>query len=330
MTASFRGSSENRLVTVFGGSGFIGRQVVRALARRGWRVRAAVRRPDLAGHVLTCGTPGQVTAVQANIRREYRWSIERAVEGADAVVNLVGILAESRRQKFAEVQGDGAKMITEAAKAAGLSGIVHLSAIGADDYGASHYAQSKARGESAVHYVLPDSVILRPSVVFGPDDHFFNRIGGLAALSPVFPLIGGGPTRLQPVYVRDVAEAVAIAVEGGARPGTTYELGGPAVKTLRECVEMVLEITRRRRWIVNWPTAMAKFQAQWFFEWLPNKLVTRDQIALLATDNVVSEAAVAEGRTLAGLGITAVPLEAELPAYLWRFRQHGQFDRSLA
>lgn len=330
MSAPLEGSAQGRLVTVFGGSGFLGRQVVRALARRGWRVRAAVRRPDLAGHLMPCGTPGQVTAVQANIRREYRWSIERAVAGADAVVNLVGILAESGRQKFAEVQGDGAKMIAEAAKAAGLSSIVHVSAIGADDDGASHYAQSKARGESAVRVVLPQSVILRPSVMFGPDDDFFNKIGTLAALSPIFPLVGGGHTRFQPVFVRDVAEAVAIAVEGGAKPGTTYELGGPSIKTFRECVEMVLEISHRRRRIVTWPERLARFQAKWFFEWLPNKLITTDQIELLKSDNVVSQAAIAEGRTFAGLGIEPVSPATELPAYLWRFREHGQFDRGLA
>ncbi|TBW41205.1 complex I NDUFA9 subunit family protein [Siculibacillus lacustris] len=330
MTAPLQGSSQGRLVTIFGGSGFVGRQVVRALARRGWRIRAAVRRPDLAGHLQPCGTPGQITAVQANIRREYRWSIDRAIEGADAVVNLVGILAQSGRQHFSEVQADGAKMIAEATRAAGLTSMVHLSAIGADDDSPSLYAQSKARGENAVHHVLPQSVILRPSVLFGPDDSFFNKIGGLAALSPVFPLIGGGHTLFQPAFVRDVAEAVAIAVEGGAKPGTTYELGGPTVKSFRECVELVLEITHRKRWLVTWPSAMAKFQAKYFFEWLPNKLVTADQVELLKTDNVVSAAAVAEGRTFAGLGIAPIAAEAELPTYLWRFREHGQFDRGLA
>ncbi|MER2606187.1 MAG: complex I NDUFA9 subunit family protein [Siculibacillus sp.] len=319
-------SSEGKLVTIFGGSGFVGRQVVRALARRGWRIRAAVRRPDLAGQLQPCGGVGQIVGVQANIRRDHRWSVERAIEGADAVVNLVGILAESGKQSFSDVQADGALLVAEVAKAAGLSSMVHLSAIGADENSPSAYARSKAMGEKAVLHTLPGSVILRPSVLFGPDDDFFNKLAMLATLSPVLPLVGGGKTRFQPAFVRDVAEAVAIAVEGGAEAGTTYELGGPEVKTFRECVEAVLEASHRKRLLVPLPFGLAKIQAK-FLQMLPKPLLTEDQVELLKADNVVSDAAVAEGRTFAGLGIDPTSIEAVLPSYLWRFRPQGQFDR---
>jgi len=329
MSASIDGSSQGRLVTVFGGSGFVGRQVARVLARRGWRVRAAVRRPDLAGRLQPCGNPGQVVAVQANIRREHAWSVARAIEGADAVVNLVGLLAQGGKQTFDDVMADGARLIAETAKAAGLDGIVHVSAIGADANGASAYARAKAAGEAAVLAELPGSVILRPSVMFGPDDDFFNKLGFLASLSPVLPLIGGGATRFQPVFVRDVAEAIADAVEGKAEAGTVYELGGPEVKSFRECVEAVVAATHRKRLLVPLPFALARIQG-WFLQMLPNPLLTVDQVELLKSDNVVSAAAVAEGRTLAGLGIEPTSIEAELDAYLWRFRPHGQFDRKPA
>ncbi len=328
MSAPLTGSAQGRLVTVFGGSGFVGRQVVRALARRGWRIRAAVRRPDLAGPLQPCGNPGQIAAVQANVRREHAWSVERAIEGADAVVNLVGLLAQGGKQTFTDVMADGAKLIAEKAKAAGLDRIVQVSAIGADADGTAAYARAKAEGEAAVLATLPNSVILRPSVIFGPDDGFFNLLGFLASLTPVMPLIGGGGTRFQPVFVRDVAEAVAIAVEGGVKPGT-YELGGPEVKTFRECAEAVCTATHRRRLMVPWPFALAKFQAK-FLQMLPNPLLTEDQVELLKTDNVVSGAAVAEGRTLAAFGIEPTSIEAELDAYLWRFRPRGQFDRKPA
>lgn len=326
MTASLPGSSVGKLVTVFGGSGFVGRQVCRALAARGWRIRAAVRRPDLAGQLQPCGGPGQVVGVQANIRRDFRWSVERAIEGADAVVNLVGILAESGKQGFSEVQADGAALVAEVTKAAGLSSMVHVSAIGADEQSTSAYARSKALGEKAVLHALPASVILRPSVLFGPDDDFFNKLAFLASLTPVVPLIGGGATRFQPAYVRDVAEAVAIAVEGGAKAGATYELGGPAVMTFRECFEAVCSVSHRKRLFVPWPFGLAKFQAK-FLQMLPKPLLTEDQVELLKSDNVVSAAAIAEGRTFAGLGIEPTAADAVLPTYLWRFRPQGQFDR---
>lgn len=326
MTAQDDVSADAKLVTVFGGSGFLGRQVVRALARRGWRIRAACRRPDLAGQLQPCGGPGQIVGVQANIRRDHRWSIERAVEGADAVVNLVGILAASGKQTFSDVQADGAALVAEVAKAAGLSSIVHVSAIGADETSPSEYARSKALGEKAVRHALPDSVILRPSVLFGPDDDFFNKFGFLASLSPVLPLVGGGETRFQPAYVRDVAEAVAVAVDGGAKAGATYELGGPEVKTFRECLELVCRASHRKPFLVPMPFGLAKFSAK-FLQMLPNPMLTEDQVELLKSDNVVSEAATAEGRTFAGLGIETTAIEAILDSYLWRFRPQGQFDR---
>ncbi len=326
MTAPLPGSSEGRLVTVFGGSGFLGRQVARALARRGFRVRAAMRRPDLAGALQPCGGPGQVVAIQANIRPDHRWSIERAVEGADAVVNLVGILAESSRQSFATVQAEGARAIAEVTRAAGIGSMVHVSAIGAAADSTSVYATSKAAGEAAVLATLPNSVILRPSVMFGPDDDFFNKLGLIASLSPVMPLIGGGHTRFQPVFVRDVAEAIATAVEGKAKAGTTYELGGPEVKTFRDCAALVAQVAHRKPFMVPVPFAIAAFEAR-FLQMLPKPLLTVDQVELLKSDNVVSDAAVAEGRTLAGLGIDPVSIEAELESYIWRFRPRGQFER---
>lgn len=326
MTAPLLPSSEAKLVTVFGGSGFLGRQVVRALARRGWRIRVACRRPDLAGQNQPSGAVGQIMGVQANIRRDHRWSIDRALEGADAAINLVGILAPTGKQSFADVQADGAHMIAEAAKSAGLTSMVHVSAIGADEASTSEYARTKAQGEGAVLHVLPDSVVLRPSVLFGPDDDFFNKLGLMASLSPILPLIGGGKTRFQPAYVRDVAEAVAIAVEGGAEAGTTYELGGPEVKTFRECLELVCATAHRKRLMVPVPFGLAKLKAK-VLQLLPDPLLTEDQVELLKTDNVVSEAAVAEGRTFAGLGIEPTAIEAVLEGYLWRFRPTGQFDR---
>ena len=312
-----------KLVTVFGASGFLGRHVVLALARRGYRIRAAVRRPDLAEHLQPLGGVGQIMPVQANLR--YRWSVDRAVEGADAVVNLVGILYQSGRQSFDAVQGFGPRAIAEAARAAGLNGIVHVSAIGADAASPAAYARSKAAGEAGVLETLPDSVILRPSIVFGPEDDFFNRFAAMARMSPILPLVGGGVTKFQPVYVGDVAAAIAKAVDGGCKPGTVYELGGPEVKSFKECLELMLEITRRKRLLLPLPFGAAEMQAR-VLQLLPKPLLTVDQVKMLRVDNVVSAAAEAEGRTLAGLGINPSSLAAILPSYLTRFREHGQYD----
>jgi len=312
-----------KLVTVFGASGFVGRHVVQALAKRGYRVRAAVRRPDLATHLQPLGAPGQIMAVQANLR--YRWSVDRAVQGADAVVNAVGILAPGGKQTFDAVQDFGPRAIAEAARGAGLAAITHISAIGADADSASAYARSKAAGEAGVMETLPDSVILRPSIIFGPEDDFFNKFAAMARFSPALPLIGGGATKFQPVYVCDVAEAVAKAVDGSLRPGTTYELGGPEVKSFRDCLEEMMAVTRRQRMLVPIPFEIASLLGK-IMQLLPKPMLTADQVELLKTDNVVSEAASRQGRTLAGMGIDPVTTATILPTYLDRFREHGQYD----
>jgi NADH dehydrogenase len=311
------------LVTVFGGSGFVGRHVVRALAKRGWRVRVAVRRPDLAGHLQPLGGVGQIMAVQANLR--YPESVARAVEGADAVVNLVGILFETGRQRFGSVQADGARAVAAACRQAGIGRLVHMSAIGADADSPAEYARSKAAGERAVLAEVPSATILRASIIFGPEDNFFNQFAALARVLPALPLIGGGETRFQPVYVGDVAEAVALGVEGKTGAGRVIELGGPAVRSFRQILEYILAETGRNRLLVPIPFPLAELQGK-MLGMLPKPLLTRDQVLMLKTDNVVSEAAVREGRTLLGLGLTPTSIEAIVPGYLYRFRAAGQFD----
>ena len=316
---------QGSLVTVFGGSGFVGRHAVRALAADGWRVRAAVRRPDLAGHLQPMGAVGQIHAVQANVR--FPDSVRRAVEGADAVVNLVGILAKSGRQTFRAVHADGARAIAEAARAAGAKTLVHVSAIGAEKRSKADYARTKAAGEAAVLECFPDAVILRPSLVFGPEDQLFNRFAALAGFSPFLPLIGGGRTRLQPVYAGDVAEAIAVACAGRAKPHTVYELGGPEVVTFRELLDKTMAWSGRRRLYLRFPFGLAKLGALLTVP-LPNGMrpLTVDQIRMLQVDNVVGKIAEAEGRSLAGLGIEhPQTMEAVVPGYLQRFQPHGQF-----
>lgn len=312
-----------KLVTVFGGSGFLGRHIVQALARRGYRVRAAVRRPDLASHLQPLGAPGQILPVQANLR--YRWSVDRALQGSDAVVNAVGILAPTGKQSFDAVQAFGPRAIAEAARAAGVNALTHISAIGANPDSSSVYAQTKAAGEAGVLETLPDSVILRPSIVFGPEDDFFNQFANMARFSPVLPLIGGGATKFQPVYVGDIAEAVARAVDGNLKAGAVYELGGPQIKSFKECLTEMLEITRRSRALLPIPFEVSSAMGK-VMQLLPGAPLTADQVELLKTDNVVSEAALADGRTLPGMGISPVNMAAILPSYLDRFREHGQYD----
>lgn len=312
---------DDTLITIFGGSGFVGRHLVRALARRGYRIRVAVRRPDLAGFLQPLGRVGQIHAVQANLR--YPRSVEAAVRDAHVVINLVGILFERGKQSFDAVQTGGAEAVAQAAAGVGAR-LIHVSAIGADPESPSRYAQSKAAGETAIRSAVPGSIIIRPSIVFGPEDDFFNRFAALARLSPVLPLIGGGTTRLQPVFVGDVAGAVAGAVEGHAATGTTYELGGPDVRSFRELMDYVLEVTERRRLLVPIPFGLARFQAM-FLQMMPRPLLTPDQVELLKQDNVVSEAALRDGRTLAAFGITPTAMAAVVPSYLWRFRKAGQF-----
>jgi NADH dehydrogenase len=309
------------LVTVFGGSGFLGRHVVRALAKRGYRIRVAVRRPDLAGHLQPLGRVGQIHAVQANLR--YPASVEAAARGADVVINLVGILFERGRQRFQAVQGFGAEAVALAASAFGAR-LVHISAIGADEDSPSAYARAKAMGEKLVLAAMPSAHVLRPSVVFGPEDEFFNKFAGIARFAPALPLVGGGMTRFQPVFVGDVAAAVVAAVEGRAREGAIYELGGPDVRTFKELMQFVLATIERRRLLLPLPFSLAQLQAA-VLQFLPKPLLTPDQVELLRRDNVVSEAAKREGRTIQALGIEPVAMAAEVPSYLWRFRKSGQF-----
>ena len=317
-------SNLDTLVTVFGGSGFVGRNVVSALCKRDYRVRVAVRRPELAVHLQPLGKVGQIHAVQANLR--YPASVEAAMRDSHVAINLVGILAEGGAQTFDAVQAAGAGAVAKAASAVGAR-MVHVSAIGADENSPSRYARTKAAGETAVLSATPTATILRPSVVFGPEDQFTNRFASLARMSPMLPLIGGGVTRLQPVYVGDVATAVADAVDGKTRAGATYELGGPEVLTMREIMKIILATTERRRMLVSLPFGLAKFQAL-FLQFAPGPLkLTPDQVELLRSDNVVSDAAKAAGLTLEGLGVAPDSLEAIAPQYLWRFRAAGQFQR---
>jgi uncharacterized protein YbjT (DUF2867 family) len=312
------------LATVFGGSGFVGRHAVRALAREGWRVRAAVRRPDLAGHLQPMGQVGQIQPVQANVR--YVDSVRRAVEGADVVVNLVGILAKVGAQTFEAVHVAGARTIARAAREAGARTLVHVSAIGADGRASARYARTKAAGEAVTLQEFPGAIILRPSLVFGPEDHLFNRFADMARYAPL-PLIGGGKTQLQPVYVGDLAAAIAAACAGKARPGTVYELGGPEVVTFRQLLEKTQAWSGRKRGFISMPFWLAKLGALATLP-LPAGLrpLTVDQVRMLQRPNVLSKAASDEGRTLAALGIDDPhAMAAIVPAYLERFQLHGQF-----
>jgi uncharacterized protein YbjT (DUF2867 family) len=320
-------SNQDTLVTVFGGSGFLGRSVVRALCKRDYRIRVGVRRPELAGHLQPLGKVGQIHAVQANVR--YPASVEAAMRDSHVAINLVGILAQSGAQTFDAVVGTGAGTVAKAAGAVGAR-VVHVSAIGADADSPSRYARAKAAGENAVLSAVPSATILRPSVLFGPEDQFTNRFAALARMSPALPLIGGGVTRLQPVYVGDVADAVADAVDGKTRAGATYELGGPEVLTMREIMEIILATIERQRMLIPLPFGLAKLNSM-FLQFAPGPLkLTPDQVALLRSDNVVSDAAKAAGLTLEGLGITADSLEGVAPQYLWRFRAAGQFQKKSA
>ena len=310
------------LVTVFGGSGFVGRHVVRALANRGYRIRVAVRRPDLGGYLRPMGRVGQIQTVQANLR--YPDSVAAAVRDADAVVNLVGILFERGRQRFDTIMAEGAGTVARAASDVSAP-LVHISAIGADENSPSHYARAKAEGERRVLAAQSTAVIVRPSVVFGPEDDFFNRFAALARLAPALPLIGGGHTRMQPVFAGDIGEAVARAVDGGLKPGAIYEAGGPDVRTFKELMEFVLGTIGRRRLLLPVPFGLMKFKAA-FLQYLPKPPITPDQVALLERDNVVSDDAGRDGRTLEGIGITPESMQAIVPTYLWRFRKTGQFS----
>jgi NADH dehydrogenase len=311
----------SKLVTIFGGSGFVGRYIARRMAKEGWRVRVAVRRPNEAMHVKPYGTPGQVEPVLCNIRDDA--SVAAVMQGADAVVNCVGILAEAGKNRFDTVQAEGAGRVARIAAEQSVGQLVHLSAIGADMDSGSVYARTKGEGEAAVRAAFPGAVILRPSIIFGPEDDFFNRFAGM--MGPVLPLVGG-ETRFQPVYVDDVAQAAVKGVLGQA-PAGIYELGGPDVESMKALMREMLTVIRRRKMIVNLPFAMGALMG-WGFD-LVKKLsfglikgpITADQVKLLRQDNVVSEGAM----SFADLGMSPVALGAVLPDYLWRFRPSGQY-----
>jgi NADH dehydrogenase len=320
-------SKAPKLVTVFGGSGFVGRHVVRALARRGYNVRVAVRRPDLAGFLQPLGNVGQIVAVQANMRN--RASVNRAVRGSDHVINVVGILFEKGRNSFDNVQDFGARAVAEACRAADAK-LTHISAIGADSHSTSDYARTKGLAEEAVRYTVPDASIIRPSIIFGPEDAFFNKFAEMSRYSMVLPLIGGGQTRFQPVYVGDVAEAIARTVDGTIEGGKNWDLGGPEVLTFQQCLELMLQMIARKRRLVSIPWFAAKWIGS-LASLVPfyDPMLTRDQVVLLQSDNVVSAEVEQENRTLAGMGIEATTLEAILPSYLVRYRPAGQFTRDM-
>ena len=314
----------SKLVTIFGGSGFVGRYIARRMAQNGWRVRVAVRNTNEAMFVRTYGAVGQVEPVFCNIRDDA--SVAAVTQGADAVVNCVGVLAELRKNTFAAVQAEGATRIARVAAAMGVARMVQLSAIGASDTSVSAYARTKAAGEQGVLAHMPDAMILRPSIIFGAEDQFFNRFAGMTRLGPVLPVIGAD-TRFQPVYVDDVAAAAVKGVLGEV-PGGIYELGGPDVATFRELMQTMLAVVRRRRMILNMPFWAARIMAGGFnilrvvSLGLVTPPVTRDQVANLAVDNVVSDGA----KGFADLGITPTAMMAVLPDYLWRFRPSGQYD----
>ena len=312
----------DRLITIIGGSGFVGRHIVRALARRGYRIRVACRRPDLAGHLQPLGNTGQIMAVQANVR--YPASLAAACEGAHAVINLTGILHSAGAQSFDAVHVFGAEASAKAARGARARLFIQMSAIGADANSRSAYARSKAEGEARARANFPGAIVLRPSIVFGPEDSFFNRFADLARFSPFLPLIGGGETRFQPVFAGDVGEAVARLVDAGEADGKTYELGGPETFSFRQLMQFTLDTINRSRLLLPLPWSIAKVQAA-ILGVLPKPLLTLDQVEMLRHDNVVGEEARREQRTLEGLGLTPQGIEGIVPGYLYRYRKAGQF-----
>ena len=314
-----------KLVTILGGSGFVGRYIARRMAQAGWRVRVATRRPNEHLYVRTYGTVGQVEPILCNIRDEA--SLRAVISGADAVVNCVGILTQSKKNSFKAVQAEGAGMVARLATEAGVPALVQISAIGADAQSDSDYARTKAQGEAAVLEAFPGAVILRPSIIFGPEDEFFNRFAAMTRFTPILP-IAGGASRFQPVYVDDVAQAAAKAAMGQAEPGI-YELGGADVASFHELMVMMLAEIRRNRVILNMPRWMAGLTARGLglAQFLTgglftNTVLTVDQLKNLQHDNVVAEGA----RGLADLGIDPAPMDLILPTYLWRFRPSGQYE----
>ena len=318
------------MITVFGASGFIGRYVVRRLAKAGYRVRAVSRRPHIANDLKVMGVVGQIQLVQANLRDPA--SVARAVDGADGVINLVGVLAESGRQSFQALQARGAGLVAEAAKAAGITRVTHISAIGADETGESKYARTKALGERAVFEAVPEAVIRRPSIVFGPEDAFFNRFADMARFAPFLPLIGGGRTRFQPIYCDDVAECAVKALDMDAAKGRVYELGGPNIYTFEALMAFILETIRRPRLLipVPFPAASALGMIGEIAGKLPfvQPFLTRDQVVLLKSDNVVGAGGEDVGR-IEAFDIELETVESLVPSYLARYRRGGQFSEDV-
>ncbi len=312
-----------KLVSIYGGSGFIGRHVVRVLAREGWRVRVGVRNPNTAGFLRPMGRVGQIQIVRANVLKREDFPL--MLRDADAAINLVGVLYQSGAQRFQALHADAAGALAGAAAENGVTRLIQFSALGANPQSASLYARSKAEGEKRVRAAFPHATVMRPSVVFGPEDDFFNRFARLARISPVLPLIGGGHTRFQPVYAGDIAQATLVALGDPGAQGQTFELGGPEVLTLREIMRLVLHQTRRKRLLINVPFGIAKIQGA-LLGLLPNPPLTLDQVRLLESDNVVSPGAAG----LAELGVPATAAEAIIPAYLWRFRKTGEFEAALS
>lgn len=313
-----------KLVTIFGGSGFVGRYIARRMAKEGWRVRVAVRRPNEALFVKPYGVVGQVEPILANVRDDD--SVRAAIRASDAVVNCVGTFDVGGKNNFQAVQNEGAARISRIAAEEGVTTFVHISAIGADAGGESLYAQSKGQGEAAVLEAFPNAMILRPSVIFGPEDNFFNRFAGMSRMSPVLP-VAGADTRFQPVYVDDVARAAVLGAQGEAHG--VFELGGPDIGTFRELMQRMLDVVRRRRLILNIPFFVANIMGA-SFDLLSkltgglftNSILTRDQVRSLHSDNVVAD----DAQTLADLGIQATAMDAVLPDYLWPYRPSGQFS----
>lgn len=314
--------NSEKIVTLIGGSGFIGRHIVRALAKRGYRIRVACRRPDLAGHVQPLGTPGQIMPVQANVR--FPASLAAACDGATAVVNLTGVLSSRGAQSFDAIHVFGAEASARAAKAAKAQVFIQMSALGADADSGSEYGRTKAAGEAKARAAFPGAIILRPSIVFGPEDNFFNQFAGLSRLAPALPLIGGGQTKFTPLFVGDLAEAIARLIDKGEASSLTYELGGPEVFSFKQLMEFTLETIGRKRLLVPVPWPIAKVMGT-VMGLLPFAPLTADQVELLKTDNVVSEAVAREGRDLTGLGITGRSIQGIVPSYLYRYRRAGQF-----
>lgn len=319
-------STSAKLVTIIGGSGFVGTQLVQKLAKLGFRIRVGVRRPDLAGHLLPLGSVGQVLPMQVNVRNSP--SIERAVAGADIVINLAGIWYETGRQRFRAIHTMGAGNVAKAAALAGVQTLVHMSELGADEQAESADLVARALGESEVLSAFPKAIILRPATIFGANDRFFNLFGSWARMFPILPVIGKNASQ-QPIFVGDVAEAVMLAATGKVKSGKTYELGGADIETMWQLNQRVLDQSHRSNPMMGAPTGLTKFKAS-IMQIFPNPWITVDLVSKWTTDIVVSEAAITEKRDLSAFGITPKTMDAILPTYMWRFCKRGQFERAQA